>query len=55
MANSLHISIGVTVDEVGYNIQSCGTDKAIYDISALNNSAYINDKALNGSLDSFQF
>ncbi len=54
MANSLNIGIGAIVNEVGYNIQTCGTDKATYDISALKNSTYINDKALNVSLDSFQ-
>lgn len=54
MADGLNISIGAIISEVGYNIQMHGTNKAIYDISALNNCAYINDKTPNGSLDSFQ-
>lgn len=54
MADGLNISIGAIISEVGYNIQMHGTNEAIYDISALNNCAYINDKTPNGSLDSFQ-
>lgn len=54
VADGLNISIGVIISEVSYTIQSCGADETTYQISASNNSVYINDKATEWVLRSVQ-
>ncbi|KAF6014569.1 hypothetical protein HII12_001394 [Brettanomyces bruxellensis] len=54
VADGLNISIGVIISEVSYTIQSCDANETTYDISASNNSVYINDKATEWVLRSVQ-